>query len=474
MHASYSMVALVLTAQAVVADGSVWRPALDTSWQWQLSGTLDLSVDADMFDVDLFTTRAEDVATLHAKGTRAVCYMSAGTFEPYRPDSAAFPEIVKGRAVQGWPDEKWLDIRRLDVLGPIMESRLDLCKAKGFDAVEPDNVDGYSNKSGFPLSGDDQLKYNRFIAAAAHARGLSVGLKNDIDQVKLLVADFDWTLNEQCFEYRECSALTLFIAAGKPVFNVEYDVPTSTFCGAANDSNFNSMRKRLELDAYREPCRARPSPALTSIVNAASFAGGGFAPGEIVLITGLGFGPVDTVNPPPGETSTELAGTSVTFDEFPATLLSVNATQASAIVPAQTAGRDQATVRLNRSGQEVASATLTVLPAHPGLFTADFSGKGQLMATLEDGSLNSPANPASRGSVVTLLGTGFVAGAVTAVIGGLDAEVVSAAPAQSGAAGMFQIAIRVPADAPTGDRVTVVLGGDSGSAQPNVVIAVMP
>ena len=45
-----------------------------------------------------------------------------------------------------------MDIRQIDILGPIMQARLDLCKQKGFDAVEPDNVDAYQNKPGFPMT----------------------------------------------------------------------------------------------------------------------------------------------------------------------------------------------------------------------------------------------------------------------------------------------------------------------------------
>ncbi len=111
---------------------------------------LDLSVDAAVYDIDLFDNDAATVDELHAQGRRAICYFSAGTFETGRPDANEFPEAVKGKPLEDYPDEKWLDIRQLDVLRPIMEARLDLCKAKGFDAAEPDNVDGYSNDSGFP------------------------------------------------------------------------------------------------------------------------------------------------------------------------------------------------------------------------------------------------------------------------------------------------------------------------------------
>jgi hypothetical protein len=155
----------------------------------------------------------------------------------------------------GWPGEKWLDIRALATLGPIMQGRLDICRRKGFDAVEFDNIDGYQNGTGFPLSGRDQLRYNVFLANEAHARGLSAFLKNDIDQVKALLPYFEAELNEQCFQYAECGKIVPFVTAGKPVFNVEYKLDVAQFCAKANAKGFNSLKKRLALDAWRVPCR---------------------------------------------------------------------------------------------------------------------------------------------------------------------------------------------------------------------------
>jgi hypothetical protein len=236
------------------APAGRWMPPPRTTWQWQLSGTVDQSVAADMYDVDLFDTPASTVASLHAQGRHVVCYVDAGTYEPGRPDSGSIPASVQGSDVEGWPGERWLDIRRLDVLGPILEHRLDLCASKGFDGVEADNVDGYDNSSGFPLTAADQLAFNRFIASAAHARGLSIGLKNDLDQAATLQPDFDWALNEQCYQYSECDMLQPFARAGKAVFIAEYDTDPSVFCPQATASGYSAIRKHMELDAWRESC----------------------------------------------------------------------------------------------------------------------------------------------------------------------------------------------------------------------------
>jgi hypothetical protein len=232
--------------------GERWAPEPGTAWQWQLTGDLDLSVDVPVYDLDGFDTSAETVAQLHAQGRRAICYLSVGAWEDWRPDAARFPENVLG-ASNGWPGERWLDVRRIDVLAPVLRERLAMCRAKGFDAVEPDNVDGYVNETGFPLTHDDQLIFNRWVAAEAHGLGMSVGLKNDLDQVLDLVADFDFAVNEQCFQYSECDALLPFVQAGKAVLHVEYSVSADRFCGRV-PPGFSSMEKRYELDAWRKPC----------------------------------------------------------------------------------------------------------------------------------------------------------------------------------------------------------------------------
>jgi hypothetical protein len=244
----------VVWPPAAPASARPWVPPVGTTWQWQLSGRVDRSVKAEMYDIDLFDTSAATVKDLHRSGRRVVCYLDAGTYEPGRPDAGSFPAAVLGARVEGWPGERWLDIRRLDVLRPILKRRLDLCRRKGFDGVEPDNVDAYTNDSGFPLSAADQLAFNRFVAAAAHARGLSVGLKNDLDQAAALQPHFDWALSEQCFEYHECDALRPFARAGKAVFVAEYHRSPRTFCARARTAGYVVIRKRLELDAWRQTC----------------------------------------------------------------------------------------------------------------------------------------------------------------------------------------------------------------------------
>jgi hypothetical protein len=233
-----------------------WRPAPGTSWQWQLSGTLDTTLDVAMYDVDLFDAPDAALLALRQRGVKIVCYFSAGSFEPERADVVALPPAVIGSALDGWPTERWLDVRAEPVRA-LARGRLDHAVARGCDGVEPDNVDAFANDSGFALTAADQLAFNRFLAAEAHARGLSIGLKNDVEQAGELVADFDWALVEECERYDECDALAPFVRANKAVFHVEYGdaVVADRVCPAAIARNFDTLIKRIDLDAGRIACR---------------------------------------------------------------------------------------------------------------------------------------------------------------------------------------------------------------------------
>lgn len=230
-----------------------WQPRPGVGWQWQLSGTVDTSVDVPVYDIDGFENSAGVVAGLHRAGRKVICYVNAGAYESFRPDAARYPKALLGRG-DGWDGERWLDIRRLGRLRPLLAARFDMCRTKGFDAVEPDLLDGYANDTGFPLTAGQQLAFNRMVAELAHQRGLAVGLKNDLDQVPALVGDFDFSVDEQCAQYEECDALTPFIAAGKAVFHAEYELTPSQFCPQGRRLRLSSIRKHLSLDAWREAC----------------------------------------------------------------------------------------------------------------------------------------------------------------------------------------------------------------------------
>jgi hypothetical protein len=241
---------------AAAGGDECWDPEPTTEpWQWQLQGRIDLSVPAPVYDIDGLDSSAAVVDDIHAQGDRAICYVSVGTHEPFRDDADEFPKSVLGRPLEPpFGEELWLDIRKLGRFKPILEARFDECAAKGFDAVEPDNVDAYQNRSGFPLKPSDQLEFNAWVANAVHERGMAVGLKNDLGQVKALLRYFDFAVNEQCFQYRECGVLSRFIKAGKPVYGAEYEIPPSRFCERSLRLGFSTISKKYSLKAPRRTC----------------------------------------------------------------------------------------------------------------------------------------------------------------------------------------------------------------------------
>jgi hypothetical protein len=235
--------------------GSRWAPPEHLTWYWQLQGTVNNSKPVAAYDIDGFENTSIEVAALHSKSIHVVCYIDVGTYEPGRSDTSSFPAGAVGAEVQGWPGEKWLDVRQLSVLEPIMIKRFEMCKEKGFDAVEPDNMDGYENSTGFPITAAQQATYDEWVANEVHSLGMAVLQKNDGEQTATLEPYFDGALTEECNVYSECSNFQAYLKAGKPVLNAEYGLATSQFCSADNTAGIMGARFDLELDGKTfEPC----------------------------------------------------------------------------------------------------------------------------------------------------------------------------------------------------------------------------
>ena len=269
-----------------VWNSSGWwqpKPFDGLTWQWQISSIPDTTnlLQVAMYDVDLFETPTEVIAAIKRRGIIVTCYFSAGTYEGWRPDWREYFSFISDDNYTGneppflgkmddW-DERWLDVRRIDLLEPIMQARMRLAKQKGCDCVEPDNMDSYTNLHEVNPTGaytyEHQLAYNRAIAQWAHEESLSVALKNDIEQLEDLVNYFDWALNEECFQYEECDAYQIFINAGKAVFGVEYQGDTSTICPEAFSRGMSWLKKNLELDAWVQACPVKRSTSNSIIGN---------------------------------------------------------------------------------------------------------------------------------------------------------------------------------------------------------------
>lgn len=277
----------------------MWMPTADRplALHWVLGGALnvndpvqmglrDLSgktlPEPDVYDIDGEYNTKATVDYLHSKGKKVICYFDAGVYETYRSDASKFQTLkpqIWGNADEGWDGSYWLDVRRVEELKPIMQARIQMCKDKGFDSIEPDEITNWSNNPGFPITYQDQIVYNRALASWAHQAGLSIGLKGDLEQAHDLVNDFDWTLNEECFQYNECTTinnsggpgadgkdypgLQLFVQKNKAVWVAEYkrfdtSNPTkwSSICATSKQQHFNTTIFKLGLpnNAGRQPC----------------------------------------------------------------------------------------------------------------------------------------------------------------------------------------------------------------------------
>ena len=245
-----------LTSQS--ARSARWIPVAHSSYQIQYGGKLDLTVPASIYDVDYQDTTARQVAAIHARGRRAVCYVDVGTWERWRPDASQFPKGVLGKPDGGWPGERWLDIRQTSALEPIMTRRFQVCKQKHFDGVDPDNLDGYVNKTGFRLTYAQQLTYDAWVADEVHALGLTVAEKGDNNQVADLAKIYDFAVVEQCFAQGWCRQFRRYTDRNALVVDVEYHLTQNRFltktCPSDARYRETAILKRLELTAWIVTC----------------------------------------------------------------------------------------------------------------------------------------------------------------------------------------------------------------------------
>jgi hypothetical protein len=228
---------------------SWWKPAAGTSWQWQIGGgTIDPNLAVEVFDID-WEESATVVGQLHNAGKRVICYVSVGSWEDWRPDAASFPAAVLGNDYPGWPGERFVDIRA-QALRDVMAKRLDVCKSKGFDAVEPDNMDVFSSNSGFPLTQANGVDYAKWLATECHARGMAIVQKNASEITANIQSVYDGALTEDCYNDGWCADMQPYIDANKPVFACEYTSSIFTAaCAWGKPKKYSFILKSLDLNA---------------------------------------------------------------------------------------------------------------------------------------------------------------------------------------------------------------------------------
>ncbi|MFK7996128.1 MAG: endo alpha-1,4 polygalactosaminidase [Granulosicoccus sp.] len=230
-----------------------WKPRASDNlkWQLQLQGDIRLIEGVDVYAVD-YTASQASINAAKATGAKLMCYISAGSAENWRNDFNRFPPSVVGNAYDGWPGEWWLDTRNINALAPIMRARIQACKNKGFDVIDPDNVNGFENNTGFNISRADSIRYIKWLANEAHKRGMAFSLKNSETLVVNLLDDVDMMQSESCYRWGNCANAGRLSAVNKPVFAVEYEEQISrnafrSACNAAAQYNLSMIYRDLYL-----------------------------------------------------------------------------------------------------------------------------------------------------------------------------------------------------------------------------------
>ncbi|KAI5956000.1 hypothetical protein KGF57_003486 [Candida theae] len=228
-----------------------------------------------VYDIDLFDSSTQLINNLHSQSKVVICYFSAGTYEDWRPDAANFSQADLGNNLHDWKGERWINITSPRVL-EIMKSRISLANSKGCDAVDPDNIDAYDNKSGLNLTQSDSIAYIKKLSDIAKKYDLAIGLKNGGGIVEAVLPYVDFAVQEQCGQYKECKKYQPFIHAKKLVFHVEYPPkvksklktrfeskrskfhwPSKTYkkyCSFKNTKGFSSILKSLNLNEWVYQC----------------------------------------------------------------------------------------------------------------------------------------------------------------------------------------------------------------------------
>ena len=246
---------------------SFWQPPSATSWFIDLSESFSpdcIRPNITAYDIDLF---ANNLSLFHIIDSqrKSICYFSAGSYEDWRPDAAKFTKQDYGKPLEGWEGEFWEDTRSQNVRNIVL-SRLDMAKSKGCNAVDPDNIDPYDNDNGLDLTQDDAVDYVKFLADAAHQRGMAMGLRNGADIIDQVLDSVQFSVNEQSVQYKECDDYRPFVDANKPVFHIEYPdqmdaSAVEIICKDQSTRGFSTIIKHMNLDAFSIDCPVASTPS---------------------------------------------------------------------------------------------------------------------------------------------------------------------------------------------------------------------
>ena len=281
---------------------------------------------------------------------------------------------------------------------------------------------------------------------------------------------------------------------GKPLYAFAVD-PNANLIGAvgtAVQGNVATVQALRAVGGTRASRFEIMSTSSIACTDGASFHISPVSPGEAVSLFGSNIGPPvsqQATFDANGALSTQVGGVRVLLNGVPAPLLFASSGQVNAIIPYWAGMYDWVDLGLELNGTIIGSLRLPVVNSVPRIFTANAEGAGQAAAQNLDYSINAPANPVARGSVITLYVTG--GGTLTTpipegtrapganalrhptrvAIAGVDAQVLYSGAAP-GFVGLVQINAVVPASAPVGANIPVVVQIGGAISQSGVTIAV--
>ncbi len=317
---SLSAVAMMWSG-ASIASAASWKkpPGGLQQWYWQIgtakpgfaglppiTGAYPSPGSATIWDTDLFldsntphagipTGRSRVVQALHTAGKYSICYVEAGAQQTSFPDrgdfaGADYGHYAKRHQMQGFANEWWFDIRGFEGyvrgrpstlrgaavnIAAGLAKRIDWCALEGQDAIEPDDLDGYTNRAatgvpggGWHLTRKDSLGFERWLAYTAHHDGLAIFQKNDPADARIDARTFDGMIEEECNRYHDPCAgprgdATPYLRQHKPVLNAEYvedGETTAKFCAADVQAGISGALFNVDLNGrvYRPCAPAQP------------------------------------------------------------------------------------------------------------------------------------------------------------------------------------------------------------------------
>lgn len=275
-----------------------WRPTASgpdngPEFQWELDHPLNIHSVADtgsgavnalgkrsgattVFDIDGIINPASTVTAVHKLKDKAICYIEVGAAGNYYSAAEEHLRVTYyqqlsqagdlGRAEPGYP-EYYLNINAPSVPRIIEAMIKQQCAAKGFDAVEPDIDDSYTDSTGFSITEQENIRFDRTLGAYAHGLGLAWGQKNgdnDPEFSQALEPTTDFLLDEECNYYQTCGVVTPpYVRARKLVLNAEYTDDWGTnvtadlrrFCPADVAGHIDGLLFTTTLAGQRNPCR---------------------------------------------------------------------------------------------------------------------------------------------------------------------------------------------------------------------------